>query len=81
MSCQKCNSERIANICGKCADRCHTSIADRADEHSYVPYDLGIGGGDYIKFRWCLDCGQIQGNFPRYISDMEKDSSDEENEN
>ncbi len=32
--------------------------------NGYVPYDLNIGGGDYIEFKYCLDCGQIQGTFP-----------------
>jgi hypothetical protein len=77
MNCQKCNSERIASISGKCSDCCHCSIGDRDDE-GYVPYDLGVGGGDYIKFKWCLDCGQIQGNFPCPSSDIEKDITDEE---
>jgi hypothetical protein len=25
---------------------------------------MGIGHGDYIEFRYCLNCGQIQGEFP-----------------
>ena len=31
---------------------------------NYVPYDLGIGGGYYIQFMYCLNCGKIHGNFP-----------------
>jgi hypothetical protein len=30
----------------------------------YVPSGLNIGHGDYISFHYCLDCGQIQGEFP-----------------
>lgn len=30
----------------------------------YVPDGLGIGGGDYLNFSFCLDCGQMQGEFP-----------------
>jgi len=29
----------------------------------YVPHDFNIGGGDYIDFRYCLDCGRIQDVF------------------
>ncbi len=34
------------------------------DYDGYVPYNMGIGGGDYIEAIYCLDCGQIQGKFP-----------------
>jgi hypothetical protein len=30
----------------------------------YVPRYLGLGGGDYVKFEFCLECGRIQGDFP-----------------
>jgi hypothetical protein len=30
----------------------------------YVPRALGIGGGDYIEFEVCLNCGQMQGKYP-----------------
>ena len=30
----------------------------------YVPGEIGIGGGDYIRMDICLDCGQVQGEFP-----------------
>ena len=29
---------------------------------------MGIGGGDYIEFAYCLDCGQIQKDFPVDLS-------------
>lgn len=33
--------------------------------NGYVPDDIGIGEyGDYMRFTYCLDCGQIQGKFP-----------------
>lgn len=31
----------------------------------YVPSDLNIGGGDYLSFDVCLDCGQMQGEWPK----------------
>lgn len=67
MPCQKCNSTRIANVDAKCSDMCSISIEGDAyslTEAEYVPEGLNIGGGDYIDFDYCLDCGQIQGNFP-----------------
>ena len=58
MSCQRCKSENVNSVHAKCSDMC--SINN--DEPNYVPQDIKIGGGDYIKFSYCLDCGQIQGD-------------------
>jgi len=62
--CQRCSSVRVANIGGKCSDMCGYSVGDGEALDGYVPGDMGIGGGDYIEFDFCLDCGQLQGQFP-----------------
>ncbi len=67
----KCGSERIAEIGAKCSDCCGVKIGTRIQD-GYVPRDLGVGGGDYVEFKWCLDCGQIQGVFPLPKSELEK---------
>lgn len=64
MSC-KCGSSRIAEINAKC-------------KHGYVPHDMGIGGGDYIRFEYCLDCGVMIGNFP--LPKTEIETTTDENE-
>lgn len=62
MTC-KCGSSRILSVSGKVGDMCDVRIGD--DSYSgYVPSGLNIGGGDYLEFRLCLDCGQHQGAFP-----------------
>ena len=71
MSCQRCKSNRIASITAKCSDCCGVSIQDY-DESGYVPRDMGIGGGDYVKISWCLECGQIQGQWPLPESEAEQ---------
>lgn len=63
MPCQRCNSNRVVSISGKCDDRFFAS-SNGNQYDGYVPYDLGIGGGDNIDFDLCLECGQIQGEFP-----------------
>lgn len=63
MACQHCESNRIVSISGKCSDLFCASFGDTQYE-GYVPYDLGIGGGDEVEFEFCLQCGQIQGEFP-----------------
>jgi hypothetical protein len=63
MSCQKCESERILSIHGKTGDMCHAEF-NGIEHDGYVPRDANIGGGDYLKFSVCCDCGQMQGQWP-----------------
>lgn len=64
MVCQRCNSQRIASITAKCSDCCGISMGE-CEKSGYVPGDMGIGGGSYIEMCWCLECGQIQGDWPK----------------
>jgi len=61
--CKQCSSERSASIAAKSSDR-NSGEIDGVEFEGYVPDDIGIGAGDYIWFEWCLDCGQIIGDFP-----------------
>lgn len=63
MNCELCNSDRILEVSGCTSDRCAINFQDNTYD-GYVPYNLGIGGGDYISFNLCLNCGRIQGDFP-----------------
>jgi len=63
MACQRCKSDRVLDVGAKCSDCC--GISSHNSEHEgYVPKGIGIGGGDYVEFSYCLECGQIQGTFP-----------------
>lgn len=78
MNCQRCKSERVLCGGGKSSDMNEfwvgdaNVMTDRVDYQGsrkprvecYVPYDLNIGGGDYIDIKVCLDCGQMQGEWP-----------------
>lgn len=76
MTCQQCKSERVGEVFGKCGDLTAFGIG-ATDVHSInVPYDWGIGGGDYINFHFCLDCGQIQGQFPLSRTCLEENEND-----
>lgn len=61
--CQRCKSPRVATLSAKCSDMCGWST-DEFEHRGYAPEDVGVGGGDYIQLSYCLDCGQIQGEFP-----------------
>ena len=63
MTC-RCGSDRIASLSAKSSDLNFIRVGDNSKE-GYGPSDMGIGGGDYVEFDWCLNCGQIQHiNFP-----------------
>jgi hypothetical protein len=69
--CQKCNSDRVADVYGKCSDLC--TVEYKGYEHEgYVPTGIGVGGNDDLQFKYCLDCGQIQGKFPLAAASLEK---------
>ncbi len=63
MSCQKCESDRVIRLTGKCADLCFASFRG-IESDGEAPDNIGLGGGDYIKVNVCLECGQVQGEFP-----------------
>lgn len=77
MSCTS-SCKRIATVGGKTSDMFSASIAGGQTYHGYVLSDLGIGGGDYLNFKFCMDCGQIQGKFPLPPSELESEKSNEE---
>lgn len=75
--CRKCGQGRIADVNAKCSDRCTVMLNSRSQQavlqhDGYVPADMGIGGGDYVRFEYCLDCGTIQGRFPLRATELEK---------
>lgn len=64
MKCDSCGSERVMSTSAKCSDLCFVQFQGQ-EKDGYVPRDCGIGGGDYVEFNHCLDCGKIQGEFPQ----------------
>ena len=64
MTCQRCQSNRIITISGKCCDSFSAVYNDQIYD-DYVLGGIGCGGGDYIEMEYCLECGQIQGDFPK----------------
>jgi hypothetical protein len=53
----------VIGVSGKTSDLFH-SVYKKEEITDYVPRDMGIGGGDYMEFSYCLECGKIQGKFP-----------------
>jgi hypothetical protein len=71
---EKCESERLAHLSAKCSDLCFIKIGDK-NHDGYVPDDMKVGGGDYVAFDYCLDCGQIQGKFPLRKTGIEREGT------
>lgn len=73
MPCQRCGKNTILSITGKCSDlfTMVSLIHDKEFGPYYVPDNIGIGGGDYIDFEYCTECGQIQGEFPVYLDEQD----------
>jgi len=71
MACQKCESDRVLDIKAKSNDCCIMDLYG-VQHVGYAPRIDGISGGDYIKTSICLDCGQVQGTFPKPITELEK---------
>lgn len=66
-----CVPKRKAYVQAKCLDM-FSVFTDNNEYNGYVLNDIGIGGGDYIEFSYCLNCGKIEGNFPLPLTKLEK---------
>jgi len=73
MTCKRCQSPRIADVTAKCSDLCFVSIPGFSEHDGYVPSFLG--GGDYVRLSICLECGQVQQDFP--ITDEQLEAEEE----
>ncbi len=75
MQCQRCKSERVVYLSAKSSDRNYLSVGPvegQKNMSGYMPCDMGIGNEDYVTFDYCLDCGQIEGNWPLPETQLEK---------
>lgn len=78
MECQSCNNNRILYVSVKCSDRFYGYFENTGETiNGFVPDGFGIGGddSDYVRFDFCLDCGQIQGDFPAVGQIVEKEEN------
>lgn len=76
MLCQRCGSQNVLMINSKSSDLNHLELGD-VNHEGYMPYLDNIGGGDYVNPTICLNCGQVQGNFPIVIPKELLSESDE----
>lgn len=79
MNCQRCKSERVLAAGCKCSDMYNHTLKGQ-EYDGYVPHDVGLGGGDYINISVCLDCGQLQGEWPLAKTEFESEIEQREND-
>ena len=68
-----CEQRKIASVVAKCSDLCVVTLPDGTSKNGYVPYEINIGGGDYVRFSYCMHCGKMSGTFPIKNEEDEKD--------
>lgn len=70
--CQRCESPRLLSFSGNTSDRFYAAFNNR-EYNGYVIHDAGIGGGDYLGAEVCLECGQLQGEWPKSDPEFAED--------
>jgi hypothetical protein len=80
MNCQTCESKRLLEFSSEVTEGCHIFI----DKHEYMgdlPTDIGLADrDDMLAFIFCLDCGQIQDDFPLEPTIIEGEEEAEEDD-
>lgn len=69
--CKRCGSTRIAEVSAKCSDLCSFKVGTRRIDY-YVPEGVGLGNNsDCVEVSYCIDCGQIVGDWPVLQQDVD----------
>ena len=64
-----CGSDRVIVFQAKCADRCYT-LYNGKEYDGQAPRigdaeDISDAKGEYLQPDICLECGKVQGEFPK----------------
>jgi len=68
-----CDDPKIALINAKCEDQFMLRTKDIKYD-GYVPYNLGLGGGEHLQFSVCLSCGKLENFDAPDLSDFLEDN-------
>jgi hypothetical protein len=63
----------MMSVSAKCSDLCSVTL-DGSEHSGYVPNNINIGGGDYVDFDVCANCGQMIGTWPLPHNDDDDDT-------
>lgn len=77
-----CINPNIVKFNGKCGDLFTIEVdKGKFDTRYGVPSNIGDSHGDYIRFSFCANCGQMVGNFPIELDeDIEENDGDFEDD-
>ena len=70
-----CKSERLVHVLSHALDR-HVVWIGKLEYCNDLPFDLGIGGGSDNEYTLCLNCGQMQGQWPLPEAGLEKEAKE-----
>ena len=81
MTCDKCESKRLMEVYVQGRDT-HNFTYDGIEYEGYSKEETGIYGnyGDAVEFKLCMECGKVQGNFPKNHDGLVKALKEEEEE-
>ena len=72
--CQRCNSPRLLRVSAYAKDQHYVSIPYLDFEHEgYFMGPSVMGYSDAVDIVACLDCGQLQGEYPTDAEKLKKD--------
>jgi len=69
MKCQQCGSERVLEVSARSKDMTWYKIGhvEAVDQYAHI-----LGNGDHFEVEICLDCGQVQGDWPHDLTYLEE---------
>jgi len=79
MKCQKCDSERILEVQTGVEECSYTY--DGEEYECVAPIIDNVSDGLYVDIALCLDCGQVQGEFPAEDPDFDEEEDEEDEDN
>lgn len=65
-----CSHPSVLFLGGKVSDMCFWTLPNGASGDGYVPPIGGIGSGDCLRLKICMDCKQVVGFEPDDVVEM-----------
>jgi hypothetical protein len=56
-----CTHDRTLSLSAKCSDMCYVNWPDGTSSDGYAPNIDGLGGGDNVDVKVCIDCKVVIG--------------------
>lgn len=70
LNCDCCRSDRVIGFRAITGDLLESAYKG-THRQSFPPWIDGFSGGDDLQFKLCLNCGKVQGEFPKAEPDFD----------